>query len=260
MKITILGARGSVPINGRETLEFGGATSCVLVETDEQAVFLDAGTGIIKSPDVGSRHISILITHPHLDHMIGMPFFPYNNIEGTKIDVYGKMREGKSVEEQFNRLISPPFWPCTLSDFASDISFKELKDNQLIGDITVETLESEHPGGCLVFKLTHNGKSVVYATDYEYDEDRCRGLIDFAMDTDLLLMDAQYTHEEAKTRRGYGHTTVDNAVLVVKNTHARSARFVHHDPRHSDEMLNEMEKAIKSDNAAFAREGEVITL
>ena len=80
MKITILGARGSVPINGRETLEFGGATSCVLVETDEQAVFLDAGTGIIKSPDVGSRHISILITHPHLDHMIGMPFFPYNNI------------------------------------------------------------------------------------------------------------------------------------------------------------------------------------
>lgn len=260
MKITILGARGSVPINGRETLEFGGATSCVLIETDDQAIFIDAGTGIIKSPDVGSRHISILITHPHLDHLIGMPFFPYNNEEGRKIDVYGKTRGGEDVKEQFNRLISPPLWPCTLSDFASDISFKELTDTQMIGDITVDTLESEHPGGSLVFRITHNGKSVVYATDYEYREDRCQKLIEFAMDADLFLMDAQYTYEEALTRKGYGHTTVDNAAIVVKNAHARSARFVHHDPRHTDEMLRDMEQTVKSDNVAFAREGEVITL
>ena len=114
-------------------MEFGGATSCVLIETDDQAIFIDAGTGIIKSPDVGSRHISILITHPHLDHLIGMPFFPYNNEDGRKIDVYGKTRGGEDVREQFNRLISPPLWPCTLSDFASDISFKELTDTQMIG-------------------------------------------------------------------------------------------------------------------------------
>ena len=80
------------------------------------------------------------------------------------------------------------------------------------------------------------------------------------MDADLFLMDAQYTYEEALTRKGYGHTTVDNAAIVVKNAHARSARFVHHDPRHTDEMLRDMEQTVKSDNVAFAREGEVITL
>ena len=43
MKITVLGARGSMPSEGRDFLEYGGATSCVLVETDEQAIYIDAG-------------------------------------------------------------------------------------------------------------------------------------------------------------------------------------------------------------------------
>ena len=260
MKITILGARGSVPTGGKDMMEFGGATSCVLVETDEHAIFLDAGTGIIKSPDIGKKHISVLITHPHLDHLIGMPFFPYCNEEGRQIDLYGRKRGGESLEEQFGRLISPPLWPCTLADLSCDIRFKELTEPLTIGDVTVETIESVHPGGSLVIRVIHDGKSVVYATDYEYMDDSCQSLIDFAKDTDLLLLDAQYTYEEALTRRGYGHTTIDNAAIVIQNAHARRTRFVHHDPRHNDEMLRNMEKAVKSDNAAFAREGEVITL
>ena len=76
MKITVLGARGSMPSEGRDFLEYGGATSCVLVETDEQAIYIDAGSGIVRTPDIGNRKISILLTHPHLDHLLGMPFFP----------------------------------------------------------------------------------------------------------------------------------------------------------------------------------------
>ena len=59
MKITILGARGSVPTEGADMLEFGGATSCVLIETDKEAVFFDAGTGIINAPDVGDKKKNI---------------------------------------------------------------------------------------------------------------------------------------------------------------------------------------------------------
>ena len=77
MKVTILGARGSIPTEGKDMLEFGGGTSCVLVESGDQAVFLDAGTGILNAPDIGDKAITILLTHPHLDHIIGLPFFPY---------------------------------------------------------------------------------------------------------------------------------------------------------------------------------------
>ena len=54
MKVTILGARGSIATSGRDVQEFGGATSCVLVETDKEAVFIDAGTGTL-SPSIAER-------------------------------------------------------------------------------------------------------------------------------------------------------------------------------------------------------------
>ena len=60
MRITILGTRGSIPTSGRDMVEYGCATTCVLVQAGDQAIFLDAGTGIIKAPDVGEEHISVL--------------------------------------------------------------------------------------------------------------------------------------------------------------------------------------------------------
>lgn len=84
MKITVLGARDSVATDGNEMTVYGGATSCVLVEAGNEAVFLDAGTGIVHAPDIGDRHISILITHPHIDHIVysRSALFPLHNTAG----------------------------------------------------------------------------------------------------------------------------------------------------------------------------------
>ena len=260
MKITILGARGSVPVNGSDYLEFGGSTSCVLVETDGEAIFLDAGTGIIHAPDVGEKNISVLITHPHLDHLMGLPFFPYNGRAGRKIDVYGRTRGEDSVKDQLDRLISPPYWPCTLSDFKAAYSFHELETPFVRGDVTIDAIESRHPGGCLVYKITAGGKSVVYATDYEYCDESASELTEFSKGADLLMIDGQYTDEEISTRKGYGHSTVMAGMSIMRQADAKFLRYVHHDPRHSDDMLKKMEDEVKSDRIAFAREGEVIVL
>ena len=85
-------------------------------------------------------------------------------------------------------------------------------------------------------------------------------LIDFSKDCDLLLFDAQYTDEEFEARRGFGHSTVAQGMEVMKKSGAKNIRFVHHDPRHTDEFLREMERPIKSEAAAFARKDEVIIL
>ena len=260
MKIHILGARGSVPTNGRDMLEFGGSTSCVLVETEDQAIFLDAGTGILHSPDVGSRPISILITHPHFDHIMGLPFFPYNGEKGRKISIYGKKRADMSVKDQIGRLISPPLWPCTLAEYKADYEIHDADFPLMIGDITVDAMESEHPGSSLIYRLSDGRKTLVYATDYEYSEEKGRELIDFAKDADLILIDSQYTEEEIATRKGFGHSTAKSGQFIIKEANVKLARIVHHDPRHKDEMLKEMENGVKSDTVAFAREGEVIVL
>ncbi|MCR4850307.1 MAG: hypothetical protein K5870_03520 [Lachnospiraceae bacterium] len=109
MKITVLGARGSVATDGNEMTVFGGATSCVLVEAGNEAVFLDAGTGIVHAPDIGDRHISILITHPHIDHIVGLPFFPCITQQDRQIDIYAVPRLGLDTALLIKKLISPPF-------------------------------------------------------------------------------------------------------------------------------------------------------
>ncbi len=260
MKITILGARGSVPVSGPDMQEFGGSTSCVLVETEEYAIFLDAGTGIIHAPDVGQKKIVLLLTHPHIDHLMGLPFFPYNWEMGRRIDVYAKRRGAYGAAEQIERLISPPLWPCILSDYPADYQVHDLTFPLSIGDIEVTGMESVHPGGSIIYRLSRKGKSLVYATDYEHYDQSIETLIGFVKDTDLLFYDGQYTQEESKRMRGFGHSTVETGMRVMKEGNVRSICFVHHDPRHTDTMLSEMENAVKNDNVSFAREGQVITL
>jgi ribonuclease BN (tRNA processing enzyme) len=260
MKITVLGARGSIPVEGRTFLEFGGATSCVLIETEDHAIYLDAGSGIVRTPDIGDRAISVLLTHPHLDHLVGMPFFPYLSEKDRHIDFHAPVLGGMSAAEQLDHLFSEPVWPVKMGDYGSDLKCHDISGAFEIGDVKVEFIHSVHPGGGLVYRLSSNGHSVVYATDYEYADDSAEELISFCEGCDLLFFDAQYTDEEFASRKGYGHSTASQGLKVMKESGAKSLRFVHHDPGHDDAMLRSMEEAVKSDSVSFARQGDVYIL
>ncbi len=260
MKITILGARGSIPTEGAEMLEFGGATSCVLIETDEWAVFFDAGTGIVNAPEIGDKKIAIFLTHPHIDHLLGLPFFPYITDKSKHIDFYAVKSGVLSARQQLDKLLCPPLWPCSADDYPANFEFHDIEFPVKLGDISITGIPSVHPGGGIVYRLECGGKSMVYATDYEYRDDHIGELIDFAKDTDLLLFDAQYTDEEFEKRRGYGHSTPSLGVIVARKSGAKEVRFVHHDPTHTDEFLLNMEEKIKTEDISFARRGEVIDL
>ena len=260
MKITVLGVRGSIPVDGSGYLKFGGSTSCILVETEKEAIFIDAGTGIVDAPEIGDKNITILLTHPHLDHLLGLPFFPYISQKNRRIDFYADTHEGLNPKEFLDRLFAPPFWPCTIGDYPADFKCCELKLPLKIGDVLIEGINSNHPGGSIIYKISHNGKSMVCATDYEYTEDTAQELTAFAKETDLLLFDAQYTEEELASRKGYGHSCLSAGLKVMKESVAKSLRFVHHDPRHSDEFLSNLEAKIKSETVSFAVKGEVIKL
>src|SRR5687768_12045470 len=81
MRVTFHGVRGSVPTPGPKTVRYGGNTVCTEVRlSDGSLLVLDAGTGIRelgkRLMQEGSRTtIHLLVTHPHWDHIIGLPFF-----------------------------------------------------------------------------------------------------------------------------------------------------------------------------------------
>jgi ribonuclease BN (tRNA processing enzyme) len=77
------------------------------------------------------------------------------------------------------------------------------------------------------------------------------------MNADILIHDGQYTDEEYKKYKGWGHSTWRHAVEVAIRAKVKKLIVTHHDPDHNDDFLDFMEKECKKEftNSLFAREG-----
>lgn len=265
MRLKLLGVRGTVPVHGEGFRQFGGATSCVFLQAGDEPIILDAGTGLLTQkvyPFFSGKHFSLLLTHPHVDHLIGLPMFsPLFDSEG-RCDVYLKTRDGLSAREQVERLIAPPLWPIRTDAFRGKIQFYDVLPSFQIGRVAIETMDSVHPGGSTIYKLSCGGVSVVYATDYEPENDHPEAFCAFAKDCSLLLLDAQYTHEEYPRVKGFGHSTISRSVEIARRCGAKRTILIHHDPNRTDCQLLEFEQAVQADHPhiSFGRQGEEIYL
>ena len=264
MKITVLGTRGSMAVSGAKYQEFGGGTSCYLVETEHEAIYLDAGSGIMNSPNISDKKISVFLTHPHLDHLLGLPFFPMLSQKERDIYFYSKSRDGLSVKDQVDYVFSGPSWPIQMDKYPSNLFYKELVDEgqMELEDGCISWIEGNHPYGSLIYKITVDGKSIVYATDYEHSKESDERLVSFAKDCDLLIYDGQYTPKEYETKKGFGHSTKEHGLSIMQKCGCKRIWFTHHDPFHSDGMLKLEETRLmgKNENIHLARAGEKIEI
>lgn len=262
--ITILGTRGSLPMCGGRFIEYGGLTTCVLVHMGGQYLVLDAGTGIMDLPEEAMRQteLPLVLTHTHVDHLMGMPMCPYVMRKGSRLDIYGRTRAGLTVRQQVDRLLSPPLWPVTADDFLTELRFHELPETLTFGSLRVDTMEGVHSGGVSLVRLEAEGKRVVFATDCTLNDEMWKKLGEFARDCDLLLLDGQYTDEEWPSRSTFGHSTWRMAAEFARSCGAKRLRVTHHDPQHTDTMLKPYDAELQASNPAyrFAREGERIEL
>ena len=73
----------------------------------------------------------------------------------------------------------------------------------------------------------------------------------------MLIHDAQFTTEELEAKRGWGHSSYDQAIQVAEMTGAKQLIMTHHDPDHDDEFLKKREKECQDrfKDCVLAREG-----
>ena len=74
------GVRGSLPTPGPSTVRYGGNTLCVELRCGRHLVILDAGSGLREfgatlAASSASVNADVLLSHTHLDHICGLPFF-----------------------------------------------------------------------------------------------------------------------------------------------------------------------------------------
>lgn len=264
INVTILGSRGSVPVCGSSFSRYGGATCCILLRYDNQALLLDAGTGILDLPRClrEQRTVSVFMTHTHIDHILGLPICPAVLDPKYKFHIYGMTRNGLGIEAQFAALISPPLWPICAEQLPAHIQFHELAPDTVDGAFSIRTMEGNHPGGVSVLRVTAGNRSIVLMTDCTITEENRPALQEFCRDCDLLLCDGQYTEEEWFSRASFGHNTQTMAARFGLDCGAKCVRILHHDPCRTDEDLDKARLQVQSIHPLcnFAYDGEELTV
>ena len=114
-----------------------------------------------------------------------------------------------------------------------------------------------HPGDAYGYRITEGATSLVYCTDVEHVSGIDPMVVALARGADLLIHDAQYTPEELKSKKGWGHSSWEQAAEVAIQAGVRRLALFHHDPEHNDAFLLNIEKECQRlfPEAFLAREG-----
>jgi len=267
-RIKFFGVRGSISVSGEEFHEFGGNTTCVLLEGPKRTVILDAGTGIrelgkemARDPHLGiDRPCFLAFSHFHWDHIQGLPFFgpAYDPRRTFTISAIGRERYGKDLRSIFEAQMQQDYFPVTLDGMGANIEFLQSAEDCLrVERGFVQVVRHNHPGGAYSYRFEDaEGKVIVFCTDIEHGERIDDRIVDLARGADVLIHEGQYTPEELPSHRGWGHSTWAQAVEVAQLAGVKRLIVTHHDPDHNDAFLLDVEKKCQArfPNTVLARE------
>jgi len=278
MKLKFYGTRGSMPVCDVGFQQFGGNTTCFQITfTDTNRIaIIDAGTGLrnlgrdLRAIGHDQEQLIIAFTHFHWDHIQGFPFFrpAYDPRQKITILALGRDQTVGNLREVFEVPLQSQYFPVQLEHMGASFEFLKIEDasrhftasNKVATKVT--SRRHNHPGGAYSFRIERYGKVLVICTDIEHGDQIDPGVVDLAQGADLLVHDAQYTAEELPKRRGWGHSSYDQALQVAEMAGVKRLAVTHHDPDHDDEFLLRMEHLCQERfrNAVLAREGMEIVL
>jgi len=251
MLIKFWGVRGSTPTPQTENMRYGGNTSCVEVRLDGRIYVFDCGTGFRVlghhlQQEFGDQPFAahVFVSHFHWDHIQGMPFFrPFYDNPNAHFCLHSSSRT-RSLKQVMAEQMASPYFPVDLDRMTARRDFYDIENGRLhMGDgIQIKTEYLNHPQGCLGFRLETREGVLVYATDNEPgDSDFDKTVRKLAEGADILIYDAQYLPEEyAARRRGWGHSHWREAVNVVMESGAKELILYHHDPDHTDAIVDKV--------------------
>ena len=300
MIIKFWGVRGSIPTPGSDYARYGGNTVCLelIFEDIARRIIIDAGSGLrllgnhmlAQKASCGSLKTDIFLTHTHLDHIMGFPFFAPIFHPDTRLKVYGPVTyEDESLETVIGGQLTYRYFPIRQQELAAHIEYVNLMEGcfELGDDIRLTAKYLNHPLLCLGLRFEHRGKVCCTAYDTEpfqnlfisdaqdpaYDaimahqgeaaaRDENSRLEEFFAGADLLIHDAQYTQQEYEpARKGWGHAPMEYAIQASMRSNVQRLALMHHDPMRTDAQLDELTKRLCAPRQTgdsevfFAREG-----
>ncbi|MBI2615517.1 MAG: MBL fold metallo-hydrolase [Gemmatimonadetes bacterium] len=267
-RVTIWGARGSIPTPGPDTARYGGNTACVAVEglgPDQGClVILDAGTGIrllggelVRLGGKDPLSVDLLLSHTHWDHIQGLPFFAPFFGKGNCIRIWGAKQGEVDLEVILRQQMHPVVFPVPLDEVAAELTVEHVDAQSFeIDGFAVRAMRLRHPGNTLAYRLTPagGGASMAYVTDNElgpggdYGEPRSwrADFVEFLRGVDVLIHDAMFTTDELEHHRGWGHSSYLEAVTLARDARVKRLVLFHHRPERDDAGMDGLVKQARA--------------
>jgi ribonuclease BN (tRNA processing enzyme) len=264
----------------------------------KRLIIIDAGSGIRElgdslcngHPIAGDVKAEIFLTHTHLDHILGLPFFAPLYNPKTRVKIYGPVTcEEDLIEDVIGGQLSYRYFPVRQHELAAKIDYIDLKEGIYdLGDgIKLTAKYLNHPLLSLGYRIECHGKVICTAYDTEpfynvfdtdpaspsYDEllvsegemaaqEENRRMEEFFNGADILIHDGQYTMAEYDCgKKGWGHSPIEYAIEAAQRAMVKRLAICHHDPLRTDSQIDELSHTFCSGGTIenmgffFAREG-----
>ncbi|MGV8058145.1 MAG: MBL fold metallo-hydrolase [Smithellaceae bacterium] len=251
MIIRCWGARGSIPVSGKQYLHYGGNTTCLEIRTNNDDILIvDAGSGIRELGNLLLAEkrdtYTILLTHAHWDHIMGFPFFKPIYSHKTRIDIWGCPFAQVSLKEMLSRVMAPPNFPVKFDAINAHITYQDTcVDSYQLGKMTITPIALSHPNQGSGYKFEEDGKCFVFLTDNELGFRHEGGLdyqdyLKFSRSADLLIHDAEYTEKEYKKTKGWGHSLYKDTLRLALDAGVKKLGLFHHNQERDDAAVEAM--------------------
>lgn len=281
MKLLIGGVRGGMAVADPAFADYGGDSSCFLVEGQGgERIVIDAGTGLrniqqrlFEAPPE-SRTVLILFSHFHLDHVAGLPSFKLLYDDAWTVEMASRVHDDLTISDVAHSFVNPPIWPLALDDMKAGKRFRVWDEESMegpsqYGGLTIRWCPLHHPGGSTAYRIDEpaSGRSLVVATDVEWAEssDEEKGWLErlcrLPRPADVLIFDGKCEPDDYEPYRGWGHSTWLEGVELAQRCGVKQLLITHHDPAVNDDACATRDATIQAawPQARLARQGEWIT-
>jgi phosphoribosyl 1,2-cyclic phosphodiesterase/CheY-like chemotaxis protein len=255
VSVRFWGTRGSIPSPGPLTQRYGGNTACTELRVGPDRFIIDAGTGLrelgndIMKESLGKpMKAHMLIGHTHWDHIQGIPFFTPMYLPQNRFSIYGVHGTTKTFEEVLQGQMQPTYFPVSMKEMPARVEINELSGPLQVGDTKITYHFLNHPGITIGFRIETKRGVICYISDHEpYGKLNNKGefsvkedhdVAAFVHGADLLISEAQYTEEEYRHKKSWGHSTFQDVLGLAALAEAKQLALFHHDPMHTDDMMD----------------------
>lgn len=265
------GVRGSIACPGPQYARYGGNTSCIEVRLGERVIIFDAGTGLrplgISLIQEAPLDADIFLTHTHVDHIHGIPFFAPFFSPKNRFRVWaGHLAPRLTLKHVLCKYMAEPLFPVPPDIFAAKVDYSDFEAGETLfpaPGAVLRTTALNHPQGATAYRLEDAGRSFCYVTDTEHVE----GVLDeriltLVKDADVMVYDATYTDNEYPQFRGWGHSTWQEGMRLADAAKVKRLVIFHHDPSHDDDAMDKIMAGAEAarPGTLVAHEGMSLTL